>query len=215
MLKVNYCIFAAAFLIQLNIAKEAYSNFDAQFNTQCPLTPSIWDDTPFEGKIIKNNNLRKKVGSPDFAEGEFINITGKILDSNCVPVAEAVVEIWQADASGNIVLASNKIDKNFAYTGTAITNNLGQYNFFTIFPGVVDKQAPRIHFKVKHPDFLPFESYMYFPNNNLNEFDSSLRNILDKKEKNLLISAYTETINVPVTYNFNLTLEGVNKYKRY
>lgn len=217
MLKFKVLTFIAAVTAIISLSEQAYSNFDAEFNTQCPITPAIWEDLPFEGKIIKNNNLRRKSGLPDFADGEFININGKILDSNCVPVAEAVVEIWQADTMGNMLSDDSTLiaDKNFAYSGTAITDNLGRYNFFTIFPGSIDKQAPHINFRVRHPDFLPLETYMYFPNNNLNDFDSTLKNIVDKNKKKLLISSYTETDNGTVTYNFNLTLEGVNKYKRY
>lgn len=184
-------------------------------NIQCPLTPPIWDDLNFGHTIIKNNNLRRKAGSSYFAEGKFINISGKVLDSDCVPIVDAVIEIWQADSKGNLLGAGDKIDSKFAYSGTAITNNLGEYNFLTIFPGIFNKQAPRIHFKIKHADFLLFESYMYFPNNKSNNFNYELENIIDRNSKNLLVSSCIEADDALEIYNFNITLEGVNKYKRY
>ncbi len=213
MLRLSSKVLLTVLLIQLSLVSEASDSL----NTECKITPAIWSEAPFGEKIIKNNNLRRKTGSPNFAEGEFIDITGKILDSNCVPISEAVVEIQQADASGNMPIDENLTDKvpYFAYTGTAITDNLGYFHFFTVFPGTKNSQAPRIHFRVKHPDFLPFETYMYFPNNNLNNFDFDLKNLVDKQEESLLISTYTEAGSVAVSYNFNMTLEGVNKYKRY
>jgi protocatechuate 3,4-dioxygenase beta subunit len=184
---------------------------------ECPITPAIWETIPFPGIINKTNDLRHKTGSPEFAEGQFIEIKGKVLDSNCVPVTEAIVEIWQNDAAANAFdpVDNSKLDPNFNYSGTSITNNLGEFNFFTILPGSKDKEAPHINFRVKHADFLPLETYMYFPHNINNDSDPTLKNLVDKNKRNLVISDSTETHSGSVVYNFNLTLEGVNKYKRY
>ena len=97
----------------------------------CQMTPAIWADFP-PPNFATSNNLRKKSGSYKFANGNFINITGKVFDQNCTPVTGAVVRIWQANAYG-VFEDDNKVfdnkDENFAGSGTAITDNLGEYAF--------------------------------------------------------------------------------------
>ena len=36
------------------------------------------------------------------AEGEVVFVTGKVMDTNGVPIANAAVEFWQTDANGTI-----------------------------------------------------------------------------------------------------------------
>mgnify|MGYP000235323065 CR=1 FL=1 len=67
---------------------------------RCKLTPVIF--LPYiPEKIAPYNNLLRTPGTPEVARGAKIIIQGRVLDENCVPVTDALVEIWQEDAFGN------------------------------------------------------------------------------------------------------------------
>jgi protocatechuate 3,4-dioxygenase, beta subunit len=200
---------------------------------ECLVTPAIWElkMIPY---IVPNNNLRRLTGSPEFAKGNLIVVEGTVRDSNCVPINDAIVEIWQANAKGGIDYTSDynssdiksdseskdKADVNFAGSGSVITDNMGRYSFITVFPGVIDERsAPHINFRLRHKDFLPMETVMYFENSNLNDRDTTLLKEVDVKNKKLLVAkAKKYTMNMSegyIKYNFDITLEGNNKYKKY
>ncbi len=79
----------------------ATTETDTILQFQCPLTPVVWNLNS-KPPIYKTNMLRKRVGSALFAEGKFIHVYGRVLDSNCVPLTQATVEIWQADSRGHL-----------------------------------------------------------------------------------------------------------------
>ena len=154
----------------------------------CPLTPQIIELKP-QPEINSNNNLRRFTGSPDLASGDLILIKGQVLDSNCVPISDAVVEIWQADSYGNELLNADyeinpEFDKYFVGSGKTITDNMGNYHFLSIMPGSHgNKEAPSINFTVKHRDFLPFETKMYFENQSINSADKMLNKYVENTKK--------------------------------
>ncbi|RZI47303.1 dioxygenase [Rickettsiales endosymbiont of Peranema trichophorum] len=206
------CIFG---IVSNAYATDVTTNNRQTFITSCWTTPEIWDTDP-PMSIQKHNDLRRQPGSAEFAQGQFIDIEGKVLDANCVPVSQAIVEIWQKDSLGNGQDESK--DLRFGYSGTAVTDNLGNFRFLTVYPGVhlAAKQevAPHINFRVRHVDFPLFETKMYFPDHSANNFDVYLKNFIDKNRSNLLVSSNIGSHD-PVTFRFNITLEGSNKYKYY
>lgn len=190
---------------------------------ECSITPAIWQLSSAP-KIIENNNLIRTTGSSEFAQGKVIEISGVVLDQNCVPVAGATVDIWQANSKGGLDYNSdtpdNLRDPNFSGTGKAITDNSGAYNFRTVFPGSQnDKRAPSITFRVSHKDFLPLETVMYFEGNSSNETDVLFTNEVPKNKRNLLVAKYKNYTNNEdeddIKFSFDITLEGNNKYKNY
>ena len=189
--------------------------------TKCPLTPQVWELRSFP-ESNSTNNLRRKQGSPEFAAGDFITVEGKIVDSNCVPVEGAIVEIWQANALGINQYETHdykKIDSNFLESGSTLTDNLGYYSFLTILPGATEVHAPHINFRITHEDFIPMETTMFFENQSLNHKDPTLINEIDATQRHLLV-AKGEKINKNsleegVNYHFDITLEGKNKYLTY
>lgn len=189
----------------------------------CEFTPALWQLIP-PPEIAKTNNLRRKVGSSEFAEGQFITLHGKITDSSCVPISDAIVEIWQANSFGGVNynpgLKKQHLDPNFQSTGSMITDNEGQYSFATILPGSTAKnRAPSINIRVRHKDFLPLETVIYFENQPLNSKDYRLTKEISKKNMHLLVAkeenCITNDLGECIKYSFNITLEGKNLYKKY
>lgn len=76
------------------------------------------------------------------AEGERIVLAGRITDGTGAAVADAMVEIWQADAEG-------RYDSGFHGFGRCATDAEGGFRFATLKPGAVpgpgnSTQAPHI-----------------------------------------------------------------------
>ncbi len=67
-----------------------------------------------------------------------VQLSGRVLDGADAPVPDALVEIWQTDASGRVVQDAGSLHRDgFTFTGfgRAATDNTGTYRFTTIRPG--------------------------------------------------------------------------------
>jgi len=201
-------------LLCANIASAESSTF-----AECQLTPAIWATYP-PPTFTTSNNLRRKSGSYKFAQGHFVNIVGRVLDSNCTPVTGATVRIWQTNAMGVLENDPNAVDDkdpNFSGSGTAVTNNLGFYSFFTVMPAATENRAPHIKLSVYHSELAGLETEMFFPNQHLNERDQTLKRQLNIRNRKLLLAkqiGYDKIENADI-YEFNITLEGKLNYKQY
>lgn len=192
---------------------------------ECQITPELWQlKTP--PVADSTNNLRRKSGSTEFAVGTPIIIEGNILDSDCVPVSDATIEIWQANAKGGVDYYNadqqpqDVLDSNFRGSGSMIADNLGYYNFITVLPGSTGKNsAPHINVRVKHQDFQAFESVIYFENQAMNAVDDLLSKRMVQYDRNLLVAKEEKSIKniseAGIVYRFNITLDGKNKFKKY
>jgi protocatechuate 3,4-dioxygenase beta subunit len=200
-----------------------------KLSLSCDVTPSIENlyitKEPFE----KSNNLIRKPGSALKAKGQYVSIKGQVMDEDCLPISDAVIQIWQTDSAGGYLesyktnsewdVASANYDKNFAYSGSAQTNNLGEYNFVTILPySKIDEVAPSINFVIKHPDFKEITTIMYFKNHPKNDSDVYLAKVPEERKSLLFPASKPIDPSGQVEgreYNFNITLEGINKFRRY
>ena len=87
-------------------------------------------------------DLLRAEGPNAGAAGQRITLTGRITDGGGAAVADAMVEIWQADADG-------RYDSDFHGFGRCATDADGAYRFVTVKPGAVpgrgnSTQAPHI-----------------------------------------------------------------------
>ena len=84
-------------------------------------------------------------------------VTGYVYDTNCQPVANALLDFWQADASGNY-------DNNgYTLRGYQYTDANGRYQLTTVVPGLYPGRTEHIHYKVKAPDGQVITSQLFFP----------------------------------------------------
>jgi protocatechuate 3,4-dioxygenase beta subunit len=126
---------------------------------------------PEKDQVDKDADLTQVAGAAGKPVGEVIRITGRVLDSDCNPVPNALVEIWQACASGRYNHSGDTsglpLDPNFQYWGRAVTDHLGRYAFRTILPGHYPasptwERPPHIHYKVAALGFHELTTQMYF-----------------------------------------------------
>jgi protocatechuate 3,4-dioxygenase beta subunit len=183
----------------------------------CIETPEMYDLDARPEIFNSTNNLRRKSGSPDSAAGELIHIVGRVTDINCLPVQNAVISIWHANADGvnhyDENIENDQLDPDFLGSGRSIANNLGYYNFITIMPGKSIDRAPHVNFLVQHPDFQEFTTQMFFSDHNCdNCTDPVLKDFIDSGLASLLIVPFSYNDQVVKTYTFNITLGGHNKF---
>jgi len=85
-----------------------------------------------------------------------VRVDGVVLDGADAPVPDALVEIWQADETGEY-----RPDFGWARCGT---DDEGRYGFVTVKPGAVGGQAPHVVVLVFARGLLkPVLTRMYFP----------------------------------------------------
>ncbi len=88
-----------------------------------------------------DNDLIYNYAKPgESAIGERIILHGRVLDENARPVANTLVEAWQANAGGRYRHKKDTylapIDPNFGGCGRTLTDENGYYFFRTVKPGV-------------------------------------------------------------------------------
>ena len=90
------------------------------------------------------------------AAGEWLDLTGAVLDARGRPVDGADIEIWQCDVYGSYRHprgAGAQVDEAFQGFGSSRTDAQGRYRFRTIKPVVYPGRAPHIHVLLRHPTF--------------------------------------------------------------
>jgi protocatechuate 3,4-dioxygenase alpha subunit len=86
-----------------------------------------------------NGNELVPPGSPGA-----IRLHGVVTDGDGKPVPDALLEIWQADAEGNVPSTSGALRRDgwtFTGWGRAATDDEGHYGFSTVLPGATKTGA--------------------------------------------------------------------------
>jgi protocatechuate 3,4-dioxygenase beta subunit len=114
-----------------------------------------------------------KAGSPERTSlvdpgvaGTRLTVTGRVVDLTCHPLAGAVLDFWQADASGNYD------NSGYRLRGHQATDADGRYSLLTILPGEYPGRTQHIHVKVTAPGRPPLTTQLYFPGSARNASDS-------------------------------------------
>lgn len=126
----------------------------------CPITKSATNDYEPE-EFSKSNNMLRKAGEEEIFCGQRIVVYGRVVDQNCVPVADAKVYAWQVacDAKypykpfktvANKDMFNTKPGGTFLGNGTATTNNKGEFMFVTVYPKAAHGLGPHINTRVEH-----------------------------------------------------------------
>ncbi len=154
---------------------------------QQPLKPTwmeiIGPFYPVEKPADQDADLTMVAGRTERAEGEILYLSGRVLARTGVPVAGAVLEIWQANAAGRYAHPGDKnpapLDPNFQGYARIVTDSEGRYAIKTIKPGAYPvpsgwMRAPHVHFDVTGR-LTRLVTAMYFEGEALNEQDRILQ----------------------------------------
>jgi protocatechuate 3,4-dioxygenase alpha subunit len=154
----------------------------------------------------------------EVASGERVTIQGRVFDGDGLPVPDAIVEIWQANAHGKYDHpedAQNKpLEPGFKGYGRVPTSAEGMFRFATIKPGPVPgpnekEQAPHLVISVFMRGLLKrLVTRMYFPDDARNVSDQIL-NLVEPARRSTLIAK--KTAGGPGILEWNVVLQGAEE----
>jgi protocatechuate 3,4-dioxygenase beta subunit len=125
------------------------------------------DPTPSQTEgpyFTPNSPLRASLLEPGMA-GTRLVVTGRVLSTNCQPVANALLDFWQCDDTGRYD------NRGYRLRGHQFTNAEGLYQLETILPGLYPGRTRHIHVKVQAPNRPVLTTQLYFPNEPGNQRD--------------------------------------------
>ena len=105
-----------------------------------------------------------KPGAPERASllepgirGNKLVVTGRVLDQDCLPVAGALLDYWQADGEGHYD------EVGYRLRGRQYTDAEGRYRLETVVPGGYGGRTPHIHIKAQAPNRPAISTELLFP----------------------------------------------------
>lgn len=147
--------------------------------------------------------------------GERIAVEGRIVDGDGKPVADAVIEIWQANAHGRYAHPDDTQDKplepGFNGFGRVATDDDGSFRFTTIKPGRVPApngglQAPHLNVTIFMRGMLKqLWARLYFPGDPANAEDPVLQSVPPTRRESLVASPVAGRAG---TIRWNVVLQG-------
>ncbi len=88
---------------------------------------------PSDNDLTRN---ARKTGEPI---GERIVVSGRVLGDDGRPLANTLIEVWQANSAGRYIHVNDQhdapVDPNFLGAGRCMTDAEGRYKFYTVKPG--------------------------------------------------------------------------------
>ncbi len=112
-------------------------------NAACVVTPSeTAGPFPSLSNLVRSDIREDRSGTP-------LSLTVRVVDtsSNCAPVSNAAVEIWQCDADGSYSEYGSERAETYL-RGVQTTNAAGEVTFTTVYPGWYQGRATHIHVEV-------------------------------------------------------------------
>jgi protocatechuate 3,4-dioxygenase alpha subunit len=154
----------------------------------------------------------------DHPHGERIVVAGRVTDGDGAPVADACLEIWQANAAGRYAHSDDSrtdkpVDPKFRGFGRVPTDADGRFRLTTIRPGPVpgrgnSLQAPHLAVAIFARGLLKqLFTRIYFAGEALNESDPVLISIDDPARRHTLIATRDAASGSP-EYRFDIVLQG-------
>lgn len=182
--------------------------------SKLPLTGSQTVGPFFSFALLREDMHRHVLVEPETA-GERIRIEGRVLDGDGLPVPDAMVEIWQANAHGRYNHPADPgpapLDANFIGFGRSGTDEDGRYWFETIKPGPAPfdderMQAPHICVTIFSRGLLNHTvTRLYFADEAANASDPVLQCVPAGRRETLL--AKREAGDAAI-YRFDIIMQG-------
>ena len=142
-------------------------------------------------------------------DGEAVTVRGRVVDGDGIPVPDAVLEVWHADAQGKYAEESDALGRSLCFRRVA-TDDQGRFELRIPRPGEVAcdpgfKQAPHLAVLVFARGLLRhLITRMYFDGEAGNASDSLLQRVPEDRRATL-IARLTGDV---ATYEWNVVLQG-------
>ena len=123
----------------------------------CILTPQQTEGPYFVDERLHRTDIRSDPTDGSVRDGIPLHLTllvSQVAGQSCTPLAGTYVDLWQCDALGVYSDVDDRSTGSRAGTskflrGYQVTDENGQVQFTTIFPGWYGGRAVHIHFKVR------------------------------------------------------------------
>lgn len=113
-----------------------------------------------------------KSGSPAVTElcaaagkgAQRLTVRGRVTGlPDCRPLADARIEVWQADAQGDYtIVGGTRDDPRCLLRATLVSDRDGRYQYSTLLPGEYPGRPRHIHYRVTHADHAELVTQLYF-----------------------------------------------------
>ncbi len=171
--------------------------------------------------IHHGNNLIQPAGKAVEASGQKLILRGQLQDVNCVPITQAVIEIWQLDAYGKRIMANRTdladVRPVFTGSGRTFSGTSGEFTFITAFPGAAKGWAPRIHLLVKSKNQPPFSTQLLLGGDVRNTSDRMVKRLKSTTREGVTLSMSPLPRDEGIGYygDITITLPYKARYDRY
>jgi protocatechuate 3,4-dioxygenase alpha subunit len=171
------------------------------------------------GFDIFETNYGNVLTGPD-TKGERIRIEGRVIDGAGAPLRDALLEIWQANATGRYAHPADRqdkqLDESFRGWGRAGSDfETGQYHFISIKPGAVvgrrghRSMAPHVGFWIVARGInIGLATRMYFSDEEAANAVDPVLNLIEPPERRKTLIARREMRGSDVVYVFDIHLQG-------
>lgn len=151
------------------------------------------------------------------AEGERIEIVGRVIDGNGDTVRDALLEAWQADADGEY---QTRFDLDAAFNSfgrtAATVENDGEWHFLTVKPGAVAlangrQMAPHINLTVFARGInIHLNTRLYFEDEGEANAGCPIFNAIESptRRRTLLAQRESDSGDGVTRYRFDIRLQG-------
>jgi protocatechuate 3,4-dioxygenase alpha subunit len=157
----------------------------------------------------------------DNPAGERIVVEGRVTDGDGLPVADACLELWQANAAGRYAhpddtRTDTPLDPHFRGFGRVSTDAEGGFRLATIRPGPVPGrgnalQAPHIAVALFARGLLkPLYTRIYFDGDPLNETDPVLQSVDDPARRRTLFATRRDAGDTPI-WRLDIVMQGADE----
>ena len=118
-----------------------------------------------EGPYFMPRSPRRRVLRTRGMRGTPFLLTGRVVTTRCRPIPNALLDFWQADASG---VYDNR---GYRLRGHQRTDAQGRYRLETVVPGLYPGRTRHIHVKAQAPRRPVLTTQLYFRGERANAAD--------------------------------------------
>lgn len=135
-----------------------------------------------DSDLLQNGRVRYTLGQAAWVDGTVVDTAG-------MPVAGAVVEIWQCDQAGHYHHPGDggRADPAFQGFGRVTVGPDGRYRFRTLRPAPYSGRTPHIHFKVRLDRKELLTTQLYVAGDPGNERDGLWRRLSEQDRDALTV----------------------------
>jgi protocatechuate 3,4-dioxygenase, beta subunit len=166
------------------------------------------------------NDLTRTAPGRPLAQGDRVEVNGRLLDERGRPIRQALVEIWNANKWGRYTHqddpAFQPLDPNFLGIGRTLTDSEGNYRFYTIDPGAYLARPDIGRWRPKHIHFsilgrsARLVTQMYFPGDQYLEKDPSFLLLGDAQQRHIGVPTSSNIEGFSGGYRFDIVVGGRN-----